>query len=78
MIPSGHEMISRQPEQYQYSYPELQHPSSQGESEIDVMVKDNLHTLKWLFIIADYLLLALIYCDREACLYYDFLNWIQE
>ena len=51
-------MISRQPEQYQYSYPELQHPSSQGESEIDVMVKDNLHTLKWLFIIADYLLHA--------------------
>ena len=46
MIPSGHEVISRQPEQYQYSYHQLQHPSSQGESEIDVMVKDNLDTPK--------------------------------
>ena len=55
-------MISHQPEQYQYSYPQLQHPSSQGMAEVDVMVKDNLDTLKWLFIIADHLLLALIYC----------------
>ena len=38
-------MITHQPEQYQYSYPQLHHPSSQGMAEVDVMVKDNLDTL---------------------------------
>ena len=38
IIPSGHEMISHQSEQNQYGYPQLQHPSSQGEAEVDLMI----------------------------------------
>jgi len=65
IIPSGREIISRQSEQYQYSYPQLQHTSSQGMAEVDVKVKR-------LLFIAEHQLKKSVYCEGEPCLYYHF------